>query len=295
MHLSVRLATPFCPMQHSTMVLKNPKDGFELYAQAWKGDKDTKVLVIQHGFGEHSGRYKALAQKANEQGIAVYALDSRGHGKTPGRRGHVDDFNLYADDLVLLIEKAIAENSTKPIFLLGHSMGALVAGLAALQDGVLKKIKGLILSSGGFQPVLDPIKAIKKAAATLFANFAPAMTVDAGLDIRLISRDEQVVKDYAQDPLVHGKISFKMGHDLFYYGEKLIEMAPRFTLPLFVFHGDADGIAHVEGSKSFFNAASSQDKTLKIYPGFYHETMNEPFADRQVVLKNLLDWINAHA
>ncbi|HRP70343.1 MAG TPA: lysophospholipase [Turneriella sp.] len=282
-------------MQNTPFVLKNHKDGFELYAQTWKPESYSKVMVIQHGFGEHSNRYKNLLQFAEKNNTAVYALDARGHGKTPGKRGHVDDFNLYANDLVLLIEKATTENANKPIFLLGHSMGALVAALATLQGDTAKKLKGLVLSSGGFLPVLDTVKAIKKTAASLLANFVPAAVVDAGLDIRLLSRDEQSVKEYQSDPLVHGKISFRMGSDLFRYGQELIELAPRFTLPLYVFHGDADGIARVEGSKAFFNAAGSQDKTLKIYPGFYHETMNEPFVDRQTVLTNLFDWINAHA
>lgn len=277
------------------MTLKNPADGFEFYAQSWKPADIKKVLVIQHGIGEHSGRYKNLVQALENENTAVYGLDARGHGKTPGRRGHVDDFNFYAADLVVLIKKARAENPKVPLFLLGHSMGALIAGLAVLSGDTQKDLAGALFSSGGFKPALDPVQEIKKTVGTVLANFAPAVTVDSGLDVKLISRDDNTIQAYKNDPLVHGKISLKMGVDLFAVGEKLIQDAPRFTLPVLVFHGDADGIASVEGSRSFFGGLSSQDKTLKIYPGFFHETMNEPYNDRQKVLGDVVAWINKHS
>lgn len=282
-------------MQQASFTVKNSAANFEFYAQAWKPSEIKKVLVVQHGFGEHSGRYKNLVQALENENTAVYALDARGHGKTPGKRGHIDDFNFYAADLAVLIKKARAENPGVPLFLIGHSMGGLIAGLAALQADVQKELKGLIISSGGFKPVLDAVQEIKKNVATFLANFAPALTVDAGLDVKLISRDENAVQAYIHDPLVHGKISLKMGIDLFNVGERLINEAPRFTLPILVFHGDADGIASVAGAKAFFQGVSSQDKTLKIYPGFYHETMNEPYTDRQKVLADVVSWINAHS
>jgi acylglycerol lipase len=281
-------------MQQVPFTLKNPADGFQFFAQAWKPPEIGRVLVVQHGFGEHSGRYKNLIQALEDTGTAIYALDSRGHGKTPGRRGHVDDFNLYASDLTVLIKTARAENKSQPLFLLGHSMGALIAGLAVLQ-GSASELTGVVFSSGGFRPALDPVQDIKKTVGTFLANFAPAVTVDAGLDARLISRDEQTVLAYKNDPLVHGKISLKMGADLFATGEQLLRSASRITLPALVLHGDADGIARSDGSREFFGALSSKDKTLKIYPGFYHETMNEPHTDRQHVLADIRDWLLAHS
>jgi lysophospholipase len=283
-------------MQQSSATLRNPVDGFEFYTQTWKDAKAKieKVVVIQHGFGEHSGRYQNLIAALEGQKAAVYALDARGHGKTPGKRGHISDFNLYASDLAVLVKKARDENKGVPIFLLGHSMGALIATLTAQKPEVASELSGLILSSGAFKPALDTVQAIKKAVGTFLAQFAPALTVPAGLDVNLISRDANVVQAYVNDPLVHDKISLKMGVDLFATGKALIEQASRITLPVLVFHGDADGIAQVEGSKEFFQALSSKDKTLKIYPGFYHETMNEPYADRKQVLQDVVDWINKH-
>lgn len=281
-------------MQQNSQTLKNPADNFDFYVQTWKPATVKKVVVVQHGFGEHSGRYQNLINALENESAAVYALDSRGHGKTPGKRGHVDDFNLYASDLAVLIKKAKSENPSVPVFLLGHSMGALIAALTALKPDVSKELKGLILSSGAFKPVLDTMQSIKKAVGTLLAKVAPAAVAPAGLDVKLISRDTNVVQAYVNDPLVHGKISLKMGVDLFATGEQLINDASRLTLPILVFHGDADGIASVEGSKKFFQGVSSQDKTIKIYPGFYHETMNEPFADRQKVLADVVAWINQH-
>ncbi len=284
-------------MEQKSTTLKNPADGFELYAQVWHdaNTKPDKVLVIQHGFGEHSGRYTHLLEALEGKNTIVYALDSRGHGKTPGKRGHISDFSLYASDLAELVKKARKENPGLPMVLLGHSMGGLVATEAALKSEVAKELKGLIVSSGAFFPALDTLKAIKKAVGTVLAKIAPAVTVAAGLDVKLISRDANTVEAYKRDPLVHGMISMKMGVDLFATGPKLIEAASSITLPTLVIHGDADGIAQVHGSKDFFAALSSQDKTLKIYPGFYHETMNEPLADRKQVLNDVVGWFVAHA
>lgn len=283
-------------MVQSASTLRNPADNFEFYVQTWKPDKVKPkfVVVIQHGFGEHSGRYQNILAALEKENAIVYGLDARGHGKTPGKRGHIEDFNFYADDLALLIHRARKENGKLPMILLGHSMGGLIATLASLKSDVAKELSGLIISSGAFKPALDTVQAIKKAVGTVLARLVPAVTVPAGLDVKLISRDENVVQAYENDPLVHGKISMKMGVDLFATGAQLLEQASRITLPILVFHGDADGIALVEGSREFFQGLSSQDKTLKIYPGFYHETMNEPFADRKQVISDIIKWIKKH-
>lgn len=281
-------------MQQSASTVRNPSDNFEFFVQTWKPKTIKKVLVVQHGFGEHSGRYQNLVAALENENTAVYALDARGHGKTPGKRGHIDNFSSYAADLAVLVAKARAENPGLPMILLGHSMGGLIATLAVLKPEVSKELKGLIVSSGAFKPALDTTQAIKKAVGTLLSKFVPAVTVPAGLDVKLISRDENVVQAYINDPLVHGKISMKMGVDMFATGEALLEQANKITLPILVIHGDADGIALAEGSKAFFQGLSSQDKTLKLYPGFYHETMNEPLSDRRQVLGDIVGWINAH-
>ena len=283
-------------MQQTASTLRNPQDGFELYTQTWKPGKNKPkfVVVIQHGFGEHSGRYNNILAELEKEKAVVYALDARGHGKTPGKRGHIDDFNLYADDLALLVQKARKENGKLPMILLGHSMGGLIAVLAGLKSEVAKELSGLAVSSGAFKPALDTVQAIKKTIGTMLARLAPAMTVPAGLDVKLISRDDNVVQAYQNDPLVHGKISMKMGVDLFATGKQLLNEASRITLPILVFHGDADGIALAEGSREFFQNLSSKDKTLKIYPGFYHETMNEPLGDRKQVISDIIKWINKH-
>lgn len=283
-------------MQQTASTLRNPQDGFELFTQTWKPGKNKPkfVVVIQHGFGEHSGRYNNIIAALEAEKAVVYALDARGHGKTPGKRGHIDDFNVYADDLAVLIEKARKENGKLPMILIGHSMGGLIATLAALKSNIAKELSGLVVSSGAFKPALDTVQAIKKAIGTVLARVAPAMTVPAGLDVKLISRDDNVVQAYQNDPLVHGKISMKMGVDLFATGKQLLNEASRITLPVLVFHGDADGIALAEGSREFFQGLSSKDKTLKIYPGFYHETMNEPLGDRKQVISDIINWIKKH-
>ena len=142
-------------MQQNASTVRNPADNFEFFVRTWKPTTIKKVLVVQHGFGEHSGRYGNLIAALENENTAVYALDARGHGKTPGKRGHIDDFNSYAADLAVLIAKARKENPSAPMILLGHSMGGQISLCIAAQlapQRVTRLIDVAGVTSGRLQP-----------------------------------------------------------------------------------------------------------------------------------------------
>lgn len=266
-------------------------DAVNIFFQSWTKPNAQKVLVIQHGFGEHSDRYTNLLKALENEPVNVYALDSRGHGRSEGKRGHVDQFQRYIDDLADLIRIVKKEQNVEKVILLGHSLGGVIALQYATEGFNQDNLLGLIISSAGLKVKMDFEKEIKKLAAEILSSFLPAFTVDANLDLKYLSHDQKVIDDYKKDPLVHGKISFQMGKNLFHLNAVMKNKAHLIQVPILMIHGEQDGIADVEGTKEFFNNLVCSRKELKIYPGLYHELMNELPPDREKVLNDILEFI----
>lgn len=275
-------------------MLQSSKDDFPVFYQKWTPPQVRRVLVIQHGFGEHSGRYNNILKFFEGTGTAFYALDARGHGKTGGKRGHVDQFQMYVDDLADLVAIARRENMNDQVYLLGHSLGGVIVLQYALQGTNQTNLEALIVSSPGLIIEMDAGKQVKKTLATLFASIVPDATLDANLDLKFLSHDQAVIDAYKNDPLVHGKISFQMGSNLFSIGKSILEKAGHLTIPVYVFQGTGDKIVSPESSKQLFASLTTSDKTLKLYDGLYHETMNESEPDRNRVLGDLKEWFERH-
>ncbi|MBX7059560.1 MAG: lysophospholipase [Leptospirales bacterium] len=280
--------------QQTDGILRSSKDDFELAYHRWLPQQTRRVMVVQHGFGEHSGRYGHLREALDGTGTAFYALDSRGHGKTGGKRGHVDQFQLYVDDLADLVQLARKENGENKVYLLGHSLGGVMALQYALEGTNQRNLHALIVSAPGLIVQLDFAKRIKKFLAQVFARVAPATTLDANLDLTYLSHDQSEIDAYKADPLVHGKVSFQMASNLFSLGKAIFKKASHLTVPAYVFQGTADGIVSPESSRRLYELLTTKDKTLKMYEGLFHETMNELPADRARVLGDLKAWLESH-
>jgi len=270
-------------------------DRFKLYWQKWipKGDLK-RVIVIQHGFGEHCGRYGNVLSTFSDTGTAFYALDSRGHGRSPGKRGHVDQFQQYVDDLADLIHMAREETKQNEVFLLGHSLGGVIALQYALQGTNQLNLRGLIVSSPALEIQMDLEKEVKKVLVTVFSSVLPSFTLDANLEIDYLSHDKKVVEDYKNDPLVHGQVSFQMAENLFLLGRAIYDKVKHLKVPIYIYQGTDDGIVSPKGSTRLHEMVASSDKTLKLYDGLYHETMNEISPEKEKVLEDLKNWVLAH-
>jgi len=265
--------------------------GLEIFWQAWREEVQTRaVVVISHGAGEHSSRYEHVATHLAGLGYPVYALDHRGHGRSGGRRALVDRLDNAAADLGVLIDRAHDEQPEAPLFLLGHSLGATIALRYAL--GHQDKLDGLILS--GALAVIDlPPPPVRLAARALSATipWMPAV----GVDPVTVSRDPAEVQAYRTDPLVHhGKLPVRTVAEIAAATEAFPEQVASLTLPLLLVHGSEDRLVSVKGSRMVHERASSEDKTLKIYDGFFHEVLNELPEDRERVLADIAAWLQAH-
>jgi alpha-beta hydrolase superfamily lysophospholipase len=267
------------------------KGGVEIVYQTWTVDKPKAVVVLVHGVGEHSGRYTHIINTLDGKGISFYGLDHRGHGRSGGKKGHVDSFMDYIHDLKLFVNIVKETNRDVPVIMLGHSMGGAIAcryGLTYQDD-----LSALILSSAGLISGVD-ISSAKLAVARILSKIAPGITMSNGIDVRDISHDEDIIAAYVNDPLNHDRISARWGMEFLENGKICLERASELKLPLLLFHGCGDKMCKLEGSQIVYDRAESKDKTLEVFPDLYHESMNETPQERAKVLNVVAKWILAH-
>ena len=261
-----------------------------LYRQSWLPDGEHRAaILLVHGLGEHSGRYENFARHCTGHGFAVHALDHYGHGKSEGLSGHVERFSVYLDGVRELLARVKEEQPGMPLVLLGHSMGGLIA--ASFLREAQAEFKACVLSGPALKSDAAP-PAIVLWINRLISALAPTVPMTA-LDPAGVSRDPEVVRAYVSDPLVHhGKVTARLIAEMMAAMKEALAHASEVTLPLLIMHGEDDVLTSPAGSREFHAHAASDDKTLRIYPGLYHEIFNEP--EKDVVLAELTDWLETH-
>jgi alpha-beta hydrolase superfamily lysophospholipase len=265
-------------------------DGIELYYQSWRGDKETRAfLAIVHGFGEHSGRYANVVNHLTPQGYTVYGFDLRGHGRSPGQRGHINSWKEYREDVRAFLQMASQRASDLPLFMLGHSMGALIALDYLLHDPA--GLRGAIISGAPLEPV-GVAKPFLVMLARVLSRVWPRFSLPLGLDTKGISRNTAVVKAYEADPLVHGKTTVRWGTEILQTIDWVKDHAVEVRIPILLIHGGSDPLNSPNGTRSFFDKVTFPDKAMKIYPGSYHETHND--IDYGQVIKDMAQWLERH-
>ena len=267
-------------------------DGVRLYAQWWKPSGPPKAVVcLVHGGSEHSGRYAHVANALTRSGYLVGAIDLRGHGRSPGGRVFVQVFGEYLTDVRSLLSQAAKEAPGRPVFLLAHSLGGLIATLFVISE--LPSVAGLVLSG----PLLELGSGISRTGRTLALIVGwlfPCFPIGNALDTTAISRDPHVVSAYATDPLVHhGAIPARTGAEVIKAVAEMDTRMEEVRAPLLIFHGTHDRLARVEGSNRLYERASSTDKTLRLCQGLFHEVFNEP--ERETLLGELVKWLDEHS
>lgn len=261
----------------------------KIYAQAWKADNPKAALCIVHGFAEHSGRYAEVAKFFTDNNISVYAIDQFGHGKTEGTRGFSPSYAETLNSVDALIKSAKRDGPLLPVFLWGHSMG----GNVVLNFLLRRKagVAGAIATAPWLRLGFEPPK-FKILLAKLMRNIYPAFPEKAELDASAISRDAEEVKKYVNDPLVHNQATAGTFFETYEAGYWAIENAAKLETPLLLLHGTGDKLISSGGSVDFNKNAPKGLVTFKQYEGFYHELHNEPKADREIVLNDMLKWLN---
>ncbi|AKN15518.1 alpha/beta hydrolase [Mycobacterium haemophilum] len=261
--------------------------GVRIVYDVWTPDtRPRAVVVLAHGFGEHALRYDHVAQRFAEAGLATYALDHRGHGRSGGKRVLVRDISEYNADFDILVGIATREHPGLKRILLGHSMG----GAIAFAYGVERPDNyDLMVLSGPAVAAQDMVSPLLAVVGKGLGMVAPGLPVQE-LEVDAISRDPAVVAAYKDDPLVHhGRVPAGVGRAMLQVGETMSRRAPALTAPLLVVHGAEDRLVPVDGSRRLVECVGSTDVELHVYPGFYHEVFNEP--ERDQVLEDVVCWI----
>lgn len=246
-------------------------------------------IMLVHGLGEHCERYQALAEYANKAGYGVYSMDLPGHGQSPGKRGHIDRFEEFDSAAMQLHDRIKEAAGDLPIYLVGHSMGGLIASHLLLNHQSL--FAAAVLSGAAIKSPQTP-PAFQVAILRFLSFITPKLGVMT-LDASGISKDPEVVDVYMKDPLVNkGKLSARMAAELFGAMDLAQTRAAEITLPLCLLHGSNDVMTAPEGSELLHERISSENKKLTIYPGLFHEIFNEP--EHEQVFADMIAWLNAH-
>lgn len=264
--------------------------GLRLYFQSWIPEEPARALLaIVHGFGEHSGRYVNVIHRLVPRGYAVYGMDLRGHGRSPGPRGHITRWGEYREDLRGFLGWIHREAYPGlSCFLLGHSMGGLIAAEYALRQP--EGLKGLILSA----PLLRQarISPFLFLLSRILSRVWPGFAMETKLDVTKLSRDPRVVKAYQDDPFVHGRGTARLGTEIGTTMTWTHAHAGHLQVPLLILHGGADQLVPKEGSRLFYENVRFSDKTRLEYPGGFHELHNDTISQR--VLDDLGEWLEKH-
>jgi acylglycerol lipase len=245
--------------------------GVAIFRRAWLPEgRPRGVMVLAHGMSEHSGRYDHVGRFLASRGLAVHALDHRGHGRSGGETGTVETFGHFLDDLSTFLSMVRAESPDGPLVLLGHSMGGLIAAAYLLER---KPSPDLAVLSG---PAIVPVLQVGERR----------------IDATRLSRDPEAQRAYMEDPLV---LRERVQEELFYKLAEgvmlLVGRAGEIGLPILLIHGSADAICSAEGADLWVRSSSSPDVTVQLYPEGRHEMFNE--INRDEVLAGLWDWLEA--
>ena len=265
-------------------------DGLRLFERRWlPGGEPRAALAIVHGYAEHGGRYVHVGEALAGRGYAVFAFDLRGHGRSEGPRAFVRSFGEYLADVRVFLDRVSAAVPGRPLFLLGHSMGGTIVALAAVVAP--PPVEGVLLSGAGLTLAGAPLPL--QAAMLALGRLAPRLPLRR-LAAADVSRDPDVVRRYAEDPLVYrGRMRAGLVAAMIRAVRRIDAGMEDVTLPLLIMHGTADALTQPEGSRELYRRARSADKTLKLYEGLYHEILNEP--ERAQVVDDIAGWLDARS
>ncbi len=261
-------------------------DDTEIFYRKDIVENSKAVVVIVHGLCEHLGRYDCFTKRLNEAGYTVYRFDNRGHGKSAGERGYVENFQDFFEDADKIVNMAIEENKHVPVFMFGHSMGGFITAGYGMK--YTNKLKGQILSGAAVieLPIFEDLKRDNYFESHPMEKSPNALS-------SLICRDKKVVEDYDNDSLVLKETNLKLLGEAFVKGPIWIkENVKNYTYPCLILHGENDQIVINQASKWLFENISSKDKAVKIYPKCYHEILNEK-EEKHIVIDDILNWIEA--
>ena len=262
--------------------------GLELYYQYWLPAGQPKAaVVIVHGVAEHSDRYSNVVDNLLPENYAVFSYDQRGHGKSPGQRGYLDSWEQYRADFNLFLDFVQETLPGLPVFVYGHSQGALII-LDYLARGK-NTIAGAIVSGSPLDSD-DAASPLLVVAAKVLSRVWPTFSLDSPINPAQLSCDARVVQKYQDDPTVFKILTARWGTEYLKAQDYVRDNASHIETPMLILHGGEDSLCDPKGSQDLYDQVTAVDKTLKIYPSYFHEIHNEP--GHITVIQDINQWIS---
>ena len=260
-------------------------DGVKIAYRAWPRPGAAITFAVVHGLGEHAGRYERFARGMEKHGMGTFAVDLRGHGKSPGQRGHVDSWSQWTDDVSAFVShvESVAGGEVVP---LGHSFGG-AAMLSTVLAGKVPRSKRFVVSSAALKVKVEvPAWKIKLGTAT--SKLIPRLSLDNEVDPKLLSRLPEVVEAYRADPLVHSKISSRLYTEWLAATKHILDHAGEIKIPFLILAGTDDGLIDPAGSQELHDRAPVESE-LRLLEGRYHEPFND--RDNEEVFTLITNWL----
>jgi alpha-beta hydrolase superfamily lysophospholipase len=264
--------------------------GLQLACCAWSpvGIAPRGAIASVHGLGDHTALYDVVFDHFVRRGWAVYGFDLRGNGRSPGRRGHVDAWSLYREDLHRFLEHVRRQHPGK-IVLLGTSLGGAIVLDYALHHP--EHLAGVAAAAPALGRPNVPAWMLR--LGRVLSHVWPTFSLETGLDLSGISRDAEALARITGDKLFHRMASARLSTELTAAGERVRSAAREFRVPVLLLHGSADRLVPPDATRMFAALADPQLVEYHEYPGAYHALFAD--VDREAVLSDLERWIAARA
>ncbi len=265
------------------------KDGLSIFYRHYHANNDRCRMVIVHGLGMNSNCYPALVEHLVPKDISIWAMDLRGNGRSDGRRGYINQFDEYLFDIITFMEKVIRDKKEVKTFLLGDSLGGLIALTFALRFPEL--LDGVIVASPGLGGAKVP--AIKIMIGRLLSKVMPTFSLPTGFPLSKSCHDQQWVSTFESDPLNHDRATARLVTEVQAAQKSLYLDIPRLAVPVMMQIPGEDYLVDADISKAFYSKLTFEDKTCHFYETLYHFIFNEPPDMRCQPLADLTNWLEA--
>lgn len=265
-------------------------DKTEIFFQEWREPTENGVVLITHGLAEHSECYDHVARAIGEMGWSVIAWDLRGHGRSEGKRGFVQNFSDYVEDHKQMIELVSKDKKKEaPLVLLGHSMGGLITLLTSMELSN-ETVQGLVLSSPALGYAIK-VPVWKDRFARIATKYFPTVTLHNELDYASLTHDTEFLETFPKDTLRHEKISPNIYLGMLEGFEEIFAKKDQLVGPLFFQIAGHDKIVDSLKSKQLFEELQISEKRLEIYADSYHEIYND--FERETCFKDLRNFLGS--
>lgn len=250
-------------------------DGVELFYRAWPARSGTAkgAIVLLHRGHEHGGRVAHLVEELGLDDFAFYAWDARGHGRSPGERGHSPSFAHSVRDLDCFV-RHISETdgfATHQVAVVAQSVGAVLA--STWVHDYAPHIRALVLASPAFDVKL--YVPFAKEGIALWQKLKGTFFVNSYVKARFLTHDPARIASFEADPLITRPIASNILLELYEAADRVVDDARAITVPTQLLISGSDFVVRHAPQHRFFENLGGTIKERHVLPGFYHDTLGE--------------------